>query len=147
MTAEDFYEWVASSARELSLLERRKAALRVPKSSGMTASRSSGISDPTSRQALAAVSDERAIQAGIDACMRLLDRELAVTGMVRVGFSAAAALALQLHYREGNSWQAIAYELGLSLATTYRMRRSALDWVDQAGIVADVGKIDCAGEN
>lgn len=147
LTATDFYEWVAASARELVLLEKRKAALRMPKSSGMTASRHSGASDPTSRQALAAVSDEQAIQAGIDACMRVLDREREVTGMVASGFGQVAALALQLHYREGNSWQAISYELGLSLATTYRMRRTALEWVDTEGIVANMGKTHHAGEN
>ncbi len=140
MTASDFYEWAADCARELEQLERRRDALRLPKSNGTKTAHPSGSGDPTATQAIAAMQDEPWLQEGIDRCKRVLQLERKVTGSVCTTFGSMAALALQLHYREGNEWQDIAYELHMSLSSVYRLRKSALEWVDAEGLVASVGK-------
>jgi hypothetical protein len=140
VTASDFYEWVASCARELETLEGRMDALRVPRSSGGQATRSPGISDPTAAQAMAAMGDEPVIAEGIERCRSVLRREEGVTSAVGTALGPMAALALRLHYREGNEWQAVAFELGMSLSSIYRLRKMTLAWVDSKGLVAAIGK-------
>ena len=140
MTAEEFYEWASSCARELATLERRAETLRLKGSSGMTASRGASFGDPTASQAMSAMTDEPAILEGIDRCRRVLRRELEVTAQVGAVMGPTAALALRLHYREGNDWEAVAFELGFSLRSIYRLRRRAFEWVDAEGLVATLGR-------
>ena len=140
MTAADFYDWASACARELDLLERRKEALRLPRSKVEGATRGPAAGDPTAAQAMQALSDEPGLQEGIDRCRRVLRKEAEVTNEVGRVLGTMASLALQLHYREGNGWQEIAYEFHISLSSMYRLRRLALEWVDAEGLVAAVGK-------
>ena len=142
MTAADFFDWASSCSRELVYLRKREAALRVPRSGGMGATRSGGAGDPTSRLALAAASEEPQLQRDIERCERVVRRAKGLVGEVGRACGQAAALALQLHYLEHNGWEPISIEMGMSLSTLFRMRRAAFEWIDREGILTEVGKID-----
>lgn len=141
MTAADFYEWVADCARERDMLAKRSDALRMPRTNGMAIVSSSSASDPTASRALAAVSGGPGIDEAIRRCDQVLRRAAEVTAAVGLACGPSYALALRLHYLEGNQWDAISCELHVSLSSLYRMRRTALGWVDSEGLVASLGKV------
>lgn len=142
MTAADFFDWASACARELGYLRKREAALRVPRSGGMSASRSGGMGDPTGTLALTVASEEPQLHRDIDRCERVVRRAEELVGEVGRACGQASALALQLHYLEHNGWEPISIELGMSLSTLYRMRRAAFSWIDREGVLAGVGKVD-----
>lgn len=118
MTAADFFEWASSCSRELGYLRKREAALRLPRSGGMRASRSGGLGDPTGRLALDAASEEPQLRLDIERCERVMRRAKELVGEVGRACGQASALALQLHYLEHNGWEPI------SSSSASRSRRS-----------------------
>lgn len=141
MTAEDFFEWVRACARDVERID--KVAAR-PREASSSPSMSSGghvaVADAIGARVAAKIDDEARLAADRARLERVVAMGRDVIARVAQAVGQDAALALKWYYVELNEWEPIAYELGISIATVYRRRRFALDWVDASGMVVSVGR-------
>lgn len=137
MTAESFYDWVRASARDIERIDRQLARSRVtPTPSALTGARSgTGPADAMAVRVASMVDEQARLEGDRARCVRVVEmgRQLAARIARWVGQDAADAIVW--YYVELNDWEAVAFELGLSIATVYRRRRTAFDWVDRMGLV------------
>lgn len=141
MTAKDYYELAASAARDLEAIDAELSridqgtdaggghALTVP--SGGTR-RTDGVERAAIRRAqrTSELQERRAELIGV------VDRADAIARKVGHALGWNYRLLLLWHYIDGETWEAVANELAMSLASVYRMRAAALAWVDDSQEVA-----------
>ena len=140
MTASDFFVWAAECARERPVHEARLDSLRDRRGRGIATATTTAGGDPTAGRAMAAMAKEPAVLEALRLCEWVLDRAEGVTRAVSEGLGPMYALALTLHYLDGNTWGMVAQELHVSTSTIFRMRQTALDWIDCEGLTASVGR-------
>lgn len=141
MTAEDFFEWVRACARDVERIDRIAVRPRSEGSGSSMASRGRGVvADAIGVRVAAKVDYEGRLAAGRARCERVVEMGRRVIERVSSAVGQDAALALLWYYVELNGWEEISFELGVSLSTVYRRRRTAFEWVDRMGLVVSLGK-------
>lgn len=139
MTAEEFFEWARACTRDLRAIDERLARGAEPRAASAVVVGGGVAKDPMA-PVDAAIDRESALLADRAYCERVRGRAQEVAYEVGMALGLNAKLALQLYYLELNTWEEIAYELHVSIATVYRLRRQAFEVVDLRGLVVDAGR-------
>ena len=139
MTAEEFFEWARACSRDVRAIdERLRWDVETGRSSSLVVG--GGVTKDAMAHVDAALDKESELMADREYCERVRERAREVLLEVGMALGLNAKLALQLYYLELNTWEDIAYELHVSVATVYRIRRQAFELVDLRGLVVGAGR-------
>lgn len=135
MDARSYFDHVRHVARDLQAVNLRLERLLAPRGQSMLKKAATGAtSDPTASRAMSLVDSEQRLRQ--EAAQ--LEAELAEPRAVAVGLgvelgSKTAQYAIELYYLELNTWDDIAIELSISLASLYRLRNQCMERFDALG--------------